>query len=105
MSKVLAILTQIRPEMDFGQSGDFFEEGVLDSFDLVTLVAELDRRAGARGRSAYVAATLRRALDDERRWERVASAAGSLQAAGHDWDDDPAEWVASQRRSDVRRVG
>ena len=69
------------------------------------LVRELDRKAGVRGRSAYIAATLRRALEDERRWEQIASAAGSLEATGHDWDDDPAGWVASQRRSDARRGG
>jgi metal-responsive CopG/Arc/MetJ family transcriptional regulator len=69
------------------------------------LVRELDRRAGARGRSGYIAATLRRALEDERRWEQIASAVGSLDASEHEWDDDPADWVASQRRSDARRVG
>lgn len=46
MSQVQALLTQIRPEVDFSQSIDFFEEGVLDSFDLVTLVTELDRAYG-----------------------------------------------------------
>ena len=69
------------------------------------LVRELDRRAGTRGRSAFIASTLRRALEDERRWEQIASAVGSLEAGRHDWDDDPAGWVASQRRSDARRVG
>jgi Arc/MetJ family transcription regulator len=69
------------------------------------LVRELDRRTGVRGRSAYIAAMLRRALEDERRWEQIASAAGSLDATGHEWDDDPADWVASQRRSDVGRLG
>jgi metal-responsive CopG/Arc/MetJ family transcriptional regulator len=69
------------------------------------LVRELDRRAGVRGRSGYIAATLRRALEDERRWEQIASAAGTLEATGHDWDGDPAAWVASQRRGDARRVG
>jgi metal-responsive CopG/Arc/MetJ family transcriptional regulator len=69
------------------------------------LVRELDRRAGVRGRSGYIAATLRRALDDERRWEEITSAVGSLEATVHEWDDDPAGWVASQRRSDARRVG
>lgn len=43
MSKVPAILAEIRPELDFTQSVDFFEDGLLDSFDLVTLVAALDR--------------------------------------------------------------
>lgn len=46
MSKVLAILTQIRPEFDFQSTQDFFEDGVLDSFDLVTLVSELDQAYG-----------------------------------------------------------
>ena len=46
MSKVLAILTQIRPEFDFSQSSDFFEDGLLDSFDLVTLVSDLDQSYG-----------------------------------------------------------
>ncbi len=46
MSKVPAILSQIRPELDLSESTDFFEEGALDSFDLVTLVAELDRTYG-----------------------------------------------------------
>jgi acyl carrier protein len=46
MSKVLAILSEIRPEFDFSQSHDFFEDGMLDSFDLVTLVAELDKSYG-----------------------------------------------------------
>jgi acyl carrier protein len=46
MSKVPGILAQIRPELDVSDVTDFFEEGVLDSFDLVTLVAELDRTYG-----------------------------------------------------------
>ncbi|MBB3693777.1 acyl carrier protein [Sphingomonas sp. BK580] len=46
MSKVPAILAEIRPDVDFAATGDFFEEGALDSFDLVTLVAELDRVYG-----------------------------------------------------------
>ena len=46
MSKVLEILTGIRPEFDFATSEDFFEDGLLDSFDLVTLVAELDEVYG-----------------------------------------------------------
>lgn len=46
MSKILAILAQIRPEFDFSQSHDFFEDGMLDSFDLVTLVSDLDKAYG-----------------------------------------------------------
>ena len=69
------------------------------------LVDELDSRAGVRGRSAYIEATLRRALDDERRWEQITSAVGALADQGHEWDDDPAGWVRSQREADARRVG
>jgi metal-responsive CopG/Arc/MetJ family transcriptional regulator len=69
------------------------------------LVRELDSRAGTRGRSAYIEATLRRALDDERRWEQIAAAAGALAEDGHEWDRDAAQWVRSQRETDTRRVG
>lgn len=69
------------------------------------LVAELDRRVGPRGRTAFVVAALRRALDDERRWDGIASAVGAIDDEGHDWDADPAEWVHQQRRADDRRVG
>lgn len=41
--KINEILKSIRPEFDFIGVDDFFEEGMLDSFDLVTLVAELDK--------------------------------------------------------------
>lgn len=42
MKKIAEILKEIRPEFDFETSNDFVEDGYLDSFDLVTLVAELD---------------------------------------------------------------
>lgn len=69
------------------------------------LVEELDRRAGARQRSAYIAEIIRRTLDDERRWDELEAALGSLADEGHEWDGDPAEWVRRQRRSDERRTG
>lgn len=69
------------------------------------LVAELDRRAGARRRSAFVAEIVRRALDDERRWDEIATSLGALADGGHDWDGDPAAWVRAQRRGDPRRDG
>ena len=46
MTKILDILSAIRPEFDFGQSSDFFEDGMLDSFDLITLVSDLDKAYG-----------------------------------------------------------
>lgn len=42
VDKIEAILKDIRPEFDFSGVNDFFEEGMLDSFDLVTLVSTLD---------------------------------------------------------------
>lgn len=44
--KILGILKEIRPEFDFEGVEDFFDEGMLDSFDLVTLVSELDKTFG-----------------------------------------------------------
>jgi len=69
------------------------------------LVRELDARVGARERSAFIAATIRRALDDQRRWDEIESAIGSIEASGHEWDADSAAWVRAQRRADHRRTG
>ena len=69
------------------------------------LVAELDERAGPRRRSAFVAELIRRALDDERRWDDVEAALGAIADSGHEWDDDPAAWVRAQRQADPRRSG
>lgn len=69
------------------------------------LVAELDARAGRGGRSRFVVEAVRRRLEDERRWDSLLAAAGSVEDGGHDWDDDPTGWVVAQRRSDGGRVG
>jgi hypothetical protein len=69
------------------------------------LVRELDEHVGRRGRSAFIARAVERALDDERRWELIRSAMGSIPDTGHDWDEDPAAWVREQRSADPRRVG
>lgn len=69
------------------------------------LVRELDRRVGRRKRSPFIQEAVRRALEDEHRWELVWSAVGAISDRGHPWDDDPAGWVREQRRADARRVG
>ncbi len=69
------------------------------------VVAELDRRVGPRQRSGFVAAAIRAALQDERRWDELRSAVGALEDSGHAWDDDPAGWVRDQRGADQRRTG
>ena len=40
--KVLEILSNIRPEFDFTEDVNFIEEGMLDSFDIVSLVDALN---------------------------------------------------------------
>ncbi|MDE7382171.1 MAG: acyl carrier protein [Muribaculaceae bacterium] len=44
--KILEILVGLRPEFDFTQSVNFIEEGMLDSFDVVSLVSELEDKFG-----------------------------------------------------------
>ena len=44
--KIIEILTELRPEFDFTQDMNFIEEGMLDSFDIVTLVTTLDEKFG-----------------------------------------------------------
>ncbi len=69
------------------------------------LVAQLDERVGRRRRSSFIAATLQRALEDERRWEEIEAALAQVADQGHEWDADPAAWVRTQRRGDLARVG
>ncbi len=40
--KILSILSELRPDMDFTEDVDFIEEGMLDSFDMVALVDSLE---------------------------------------------------------------
>lgn len=44
--KILAILQDVRPEFDFTDSENFVEDGYLDSFDVVTVVSELEKEFG-----------------------------------------------------------
>ncbi len=46
MKTVAEILKEIRPEFNFAASKDFVADGMLDSFDVVTLVAMLDKNFG-----------------------------------------------------------
>jgi len=46
MKTIAEILKEIRPEFDFTASQDFMSDGMLDSFDMVTLVAALDKTYG-----------------------------------------------------------
>ena len=44
--QIIKILTELRPEFDFNQDVNFIEEGMLDSFDVVNLVNDLDATFG-----------------------------------------------------------
>ncbi len=44
--QIVRILTDLRPEFDFTMNVNFIEEGMLDSFDIVALVSELDSKFG-----------------------------------------------------------
>ena len=44
--KIIAILNELRPEFNFTEGVDFIEEGMLDSFDIVSLVDELEETFG-----------------------------------------------------------
>ena len=46
IEQIIRIMTELRPEFDFNEDVDFIEEGMLDSFDVVNLVSELDSTFG-----------------------------------------------------------
>lgn len=46
MKTIEQILKEIRPEFDFTGSSDFIADGMLDSFDMMTLVSALDKQYG-----------------------------------------------------------
>lgn len=46
MQRIYEILEEIRPEFDFKESDDFIEDGYLDSFDIVSVVSELEASFG-----------------------------------------------------------
>lgn len=48
MKSILDILSGIRPEFDFAASKDYLADGMLDSFDMLALVSDLDHEFGIR---------------------------------------------------------
>ena len=42
MDKLLEILQGIRPDVDFENETELIDEGVLDSFDVVSIISEID---------------------------------------------------------------
>lgn len=41
---VLAMLVDLRPEFDFSESEDFIMDGLLDSFDIISLVSMIEEK-------------------------------------------------------------
>ena len=41
-ARIIEILTEIRSEFDFNEEVNFIDNGMLDSFDIVTLVTAID---------------------------------------------------------------
>jgi hypothetical protein len=60
---------------------------------------------GRRRRSSFISGTIRRALEDERRWDDIEAGLGALADQDHEWDVDTAAWVVTQRTGDKSRVG
>ena len=42
MEKLLAILNDLHPDVDFTDNNELIDDGILDSLDIVTLVTEID---------------------------------------------------------------
>ena len=50
MDKLLELLKQVRPDVDFDKETSLVEDGVLDSFDVVSIISELDTAFGVQVR-------------------------------------------------------
>lgn len=46
MNKLLTILAGLHPDVDFAAEDALIDSGILDSFDIVTIVAEIDDKFG-----------------------------------------------------------
>ncbi len=42
--EIMAMLAELRPEFDFKDSDDFVMDGLLDSFDIISLVSMLEEK-------------------------------------------------------------
>jgi len=42
MNELLEILSELHPEVDFEECDTLIDDGVLDSFDIVTIIAEVN---------------------------------------------------------------
>ena len=42
MNKLLSILSELHPDVDFANETNLVENGILDSLDIISLIAEID---------------------------------------------------------------
>jgi D-alanine--poly(phosphoribitol) ligase subunit 2 len=48
MNELLTILRDLHPDVDFEQADDLVDSGILDSFDIISLIAEIDQQFDVR---------------------------------------------------------
>lgn len=46
MEKIIQILETLHPEIDFRSENQLIDKGILDSFDIISLVGEIDDQMG-----------------------------------------------------------
>lgn len=46
--QIMGMLNELRPEFDFTDSDDFVMDGLLDSFDIISLVSMLEEKYGVK---------------------------------------------------------
>ena len=44
--EIMKMLLEIRPEVNFAGSADFIEDGLLDSFDVISLISMMEEKYG-----------------------------------------------------------
>ena len=43
MDRLLAMLSELHPDVDFENEDELIDDGILDSFDIVTLIAQIEQ--------------------------------------------------------------
>ena len=72
--EILGMLKELRPEHAFAESADFIEDGLLDSFDIISMIDMLEEKYGIEVDAADIIP------DNFRSAETIAAMAGKYQA-------------------------
>lgn len=46
MEELMELLASLKPEIDFGTEKELIDDGLLESFDVITLIAEIEDQFG-----------------------------------------------------------